>query len=50
MHLLVSGELKCRIEFNSGAFDQDTITGFSKGYRRILARAATEPGRKWTTL
>lgn len=50
MHLLLSGELKCRIEFNSGAFDQDTIAGFSQAYRRILARAAAEPERNWTTL
>jgi hypothetical protein len=50
MHLLSSGELKCRIEYNSGAFDQNTIAGFSQAYRRILARAAAEPERKWKTL
>ena len=50
MGLLPSGELKCRIEFNSGAFDQNTIAGFSQAYRRILARASAEPERKWKTL
>ncbi len=50
MHLLPSGELKCRIEFNSGAFDLTTIAGFSQAYRRILARASAEPERKWKTL
>jgi condensation enzyme len=50
MHLLPSGELKCRIEFNSGAFDQDTIEGFSQTYRRILTAASAEPERKWRTL
>jgi hypothetical protein len=50
MQLLLSGELKCRIEFNSGEFDQNTIAGFSQAYRRILARASAEPERKWTTL
>jgi condensation enzyme len=50
MQLLLSGELKCRVEFNSGAFDRSTIAGFSEAYRRILARASAEPDRKWTTL
>lgn len=50
MHLLPSGELKCRIEFNSGAFDQDTIAGFSQAYGRILTRATAEPDRNWKTL
>jgi hypothetical protein len=50
MYLLASGELKCRIEFNSGAFDHDSIAGFSQAYRRILARASADPERKWTTL
>jgi hypothetical protein len=50
MHLLRSGELKCRIEYNSGAFDQNTIAGFSQAYRRILARASADPERKWKTL
>lgn len=45
-----SGGLKCRIEFNSGAFNLDTVTGFSQAYRRILARAAAEPERDWKTL
>lgn len=50
MHLLPSGELKCRVEYNSGAFNQNTIAGFSQAYRRILARASAEPERKWKTL
>lgn len=50
MTLLPSGELKCRIEFNSGAFDPSTIAGFSQAYRRILAGASAEPERKWKTL
>jgi hypothetical protein len=50
MHLFPSGELKCRIEFNSGAFDQNTVAGFSQAYRRILANASAEPDRKWKTL
>jgi hypothetical protein len=50
MSLLPSGELKCRIEFNSGAFDQDTIAGFSQAYSRILAQAAAEPERKWKAI
>jgi condensation enzyme len=50
MHLLRSGELKCRIEFNSGKFDRDTIANFAQAYRRILARATAEPERNWQTL
>jgi hypothetical protein len=50
MHLLLSGELKCRMEFNSGAFDHNTIAGFSQAYRRILAKASAEPAQKWKTL
>ncbi len=50
MHLLLSGELKCRIEYNSVAFDQNTVAGFSQAYRRILARASAEPERKWKSL
>ncbi len=50
MHLLPSGDLKCRMEFNSGAFDQSTIAGFAQAYRRILAVASAEPNRKWKTL
>jgi hypothetical protein len=45
-----SGGLKCRIEYNSGAFDQNTIAGFSQAYHRILARASAEPERDWKTL
>lgn len=50
MHLLPSGDLKCRMEFNSGAFEQSTIAGFAQSYRRILAAASAEPDRKWKTL
>jgi hypothetical protein len=50
MHLLPSGELKCRIEFNSGAFDQNTIDDFAQAYRRILTAASADPERKWRTL
>jgi condensation enzyme len=50
MTLLPSGELKCRIEFNTGAFDPSTIAGFSQAYRRILAGASAEAERKWKTL
>lgn len=50
MHLLPTGELKCRMEFNSGAFDRTTIAGFAQTYRRILTRASSEPERKWKTL
>ena len=50
MTLLPSGELKCRIEFNSGAFDSGTIAGFAQAYRRILARASADAERKWRTL
>ncbi len=50
MALLGSGELKCRMEYNSGAFDQSTIAGLSQTYRRILANASAEPERKWKTL
>jgi hypothetical protein len=50
MSPLPSGELKCRIEFNSGELDPNTIAGFSQAYRRILAGASAEPERKWETL
>jgi hypothetical protein len=50
MVLLPSGELKCRIEFNSGELDENTIDVFAQAYRRILAAAAAEPDRKWKTL
>jgi hypothetical protein len=50
MHLIPSGELKCRMEFNSDAFDQGTVAGFSHAYRRILVGASAEPERKWKTL
>lgn len=50
MQLLSSGELKCRVEYNSGAFDQKTIAGFAEAYRRILVRASAEPEREWVTL
>lgn len=50
MHLLSSGELKCRIEFNSDAFERSTIAGISQAYCRILASASAEPERKWKTL
>ena len=50
MQPLESGALKIRIEFNSGAFDQNTIAGFSQAYSRILARASAEPERDWKTL
>jgi condensation enzyme len=50
MHLFPSGELKCRMEFNSDAFDQNTVAGFSEEYRRILAGLSAEPERKWKTL
>jgi condensation enzyme len=47
---LSSGELKCRVEFNSGQLTPSTIAGYSRSYRRILTRAAAEPDRKWKTL
>jgi condensation enzyme len=50
MQLLPSGELKCRIEFNSGAFDQTTIAGFAEAFRQILTRAAADSDRAWKTL
>jgi hypothetical protein len=50
MHPDSSGALKCRVEFNSGAFNLDTITGFSQEFRRILARASAQPEHDWKTL
>ena len=50
MHMLPSGELKCRVEFNSGAFDQSTIARFSAAFRRVLSTASAEPERNWRTL
>lgn len=50
MHLLPSGELKCRVEFNSGAFDQSTIARFSAAFCRVLSTASAEPERRWMTL
>lgn len=50
MHLLLSGKLKCRIEYNSGAFDGTTIAGFARAFRRILTVASVEPDRNWATL
>lgn len=50
MALLNSGQLKGRIEYSSGAFDHDTIAGFSQAYRRILTTASAEPDREWRTL
>ncbi len=50
MQPLSSGGMKCRVEFNSGAFDQDTIAGFAQAYSRIVAMASAEPDRAWKTL
>ncbi len=50
MSLLPSGALKGRIEFNSGAFDQDTVAGLSQTFSRILARAAAEPEQNWKSI
>lgn len=50
MYPLLSGKLKCRIEFNPAEVNPDFIAGVSQGFRRIITRASAEPERKWKTL
>jgi hypothetical protein len=50
LRLLPSGELTGCIRFNLEDVDERTVLDWASRYQRILAAAATDPDREWTTL
>jgi hypothetical protein len=45
-----SGELNGHIQYNPDEFDTDTIVGWTRSYREILANAVADPARPWRTV
>lgn len=50
MTMLPSGDLDVTVQYNTEEVDTETVVTWVSSFSRIVAAAASDPGRAWTTL